>query len=300
VRVSSAEVRSLLVSLAVLLASATPAAATFPGRNGVIAFSVSYEASGDCGDGVHSSCGPSWANVFTVTPTGHRPRALTHHSARDGAAAGEAQWSPDGRRIAYADGGAIYIARADGTHRRWVVRGASPAWSPDGRQLAFVRPRGGISRMRLSHGTARHITSGRFDLSPDWSSTGVLAFERPGETSDDVYTVRPDGSHLTRVTRLGGSAPSWSPDGRRIVFTRTSGDLRVVRAAGGRSHALATGTIVANRAVWSPDGRRLVVDGYNSFGGQSGLSIVRPDGTVVRSLGPSSSYVSSWQALARR
>src|SRR4051812_19670577 len=54
VKVSSAAMRPLLIGLVALLATATPAAATFPGRNGLIAFSVSREADGDCGDGLHS------------------------------------------------------------------------------------------------------------------------------------------------------------------------------------------------------------------------------------------------------
>ena len=47
----------------------------------------------------------------------------------------------------------------------------------------------------------------------------------------DVYIVGRDGRGLRRVTRRGGYAPVWSPDGQWIAFIR-AGDLYVVRATG--------------------------------------------------------------------
>ena len=65
-----------------LLAVAPSALATFPGRNGLIAF---YS---DTGAG---------AQIFTVRPNGHDLRQITHI---DGDAV-RPDWSPDGRRIAF-------------------------------------------------------------------------------------------------------------------------------------------------------------------------------------------------------
>mgnify|MGYP003553182031 CR=1 FL=1 len=71
-----------------------------------------------------------------------------------------------------------------------------------------------------------------------------LVFERDFTSASAIVTVRPDGSHLRRLTT--GShfdlAPAWSPDGSRIAFgsDRTSWlvDLWVMRADGTRLREL--------------------------------------------------------------
>ena len=63
---------------------------------------------------------------------------------------------------------------------------------------------------------------------PAWSPDGsLIAFQSPPEPTEgveqDIYTIHPDGSGLTKLTDgigLGGSNhPSWSPDGSQIVFS---------------------------------------------------------------------------------
>jgi Tol biopolymer transport system component len=72
-------------------------------------------------------------------------------------------------------------------------------------------------------------------LHADWSPDGrLIVFEapdldnlKPGESSN-VFTVRPDGSHVVAVTDYQGgdvnaTNPAWSPDGRKIVFAQVPG-----------------------------------------------------------------------------
>jgi TolB protein len=50
----------------------------------------------------------------------------------------------------------------------------------------------------------------------------TLAFAKSdGQQKKDIWSVRPNGRHLTRLTNMPGVAlsPSWSPDGRRVLFT---------------------------------------------------------------------------------
>jgi len=50
----------------------------------------------------------------------------------------------------------------------------------------------------------------------------TLAFVKSdGQHKKDIWSVRPNGRHLTRLTNMAGEAlsPTWSPDGRRILFT---------------------------------------------------------------------------------
>ena len=78
---------TLAVSLALCLAAvATPAAATYPGTNGRIAFGS------DRFGGTH--------NIFTMNPDGSDVRHLTFLSVDQGAAL-YASWSPDGTKLVF-------------------------------------------------------------------------------------------------------------------------------------------------------------------------------------------------------
>ena len=75
----------------------------------------------------------------------------------------EPAFAPDGRRLVYlqlnsplarpADGRALFVVRADGTHRRritpWALgAGDNPDWSPDGKLILFRSTRRGRSSRR--------------------------------------------------------------------------------------------------------------------------------------------------------
>jgi TolB protein len=105
------------------------------------------------------------------------------------------------------------------------------------------------------------------------SSRIVFALEGGSGPSADLtslYTVRPDGTGLRRLTvpptlqALGGdSGPAWGPRGGRIVFERNlpywgSDRMRLmsVSASGGRPTQLTSGPFDAMPS-FSPDGRRI-------------------------------------------
>jgi Tol biopolymer transport system component len=110
----------------------------------------------------------------------------------------EVAWAPDGRRLAVVrkGGGIDVVERASG-RRAPLADGEDPAWTPDGRWIAFVR----------------------FD---DPSTTlRVIGADGSGERV--VFTNRDRGRYSNGWGKtLEGmlSHPVWSPDGRRIVFTR--------------------------------------------------------------------------------
>lgn len=83
--------------------------------------------------------------------------------------------------IAYVQRGAIWVMRADGSHKRRLIRHADhPSWSPDGRRLAFVC-------------TAR--------------------------VEDALCTARRDGRALRRYANTAAvSFPSWAPQGRYVAY----------------------------------------------------------------------------------
>lgn len=73
--------------------------------------------------------------------------------------------------------------------------------------------------------------------------------------------VASDGSGLRRLTRNPRETkhrPSWSPDGRRIVYSTDYGNVDVIDPAGRHHKRLAEDAAVEGATAWSPDGRTVV------------------------------------------
>jgi dipeptidyl aminopeptidase/acylaminoacyl peptidase len=278
--------------MVVLGSAAGPASASFPGRNGAIVYGWLGEAAyragpvatsirsfdprtglqrvlrdcplkSDVGVPIHAECIVSAPRVssdgrrvaFPTTqvtvpfPEPWQSRSGFGLMAIDGTgleehygehAYGPLAWSPAGDRLLLSRqvgelGGssptAIYLAAMDGTELGQVTPEdtGSPDWSSTGR-IAFVRGRD-IWLTRLG-GTPRRLTR-RGGASPSWSPHGSkLAFVRTVRDRQEVFLVERDGGDLRRLTRRGGYSPSWSPDGRWIAFVR-AGSIYVVRTKGG-------------------------------------------------------------------
>src|SRR3954454_11841565 len=117
---------------------------------------------------------------------------------------------------------------ADGGHGILFVRWPH-AHGRGGPQIYLWRRRAGSRRMSPSPSAMDY---------PAWAPDGKLvAFagfrgSRDQSAPFDIWIMRPDGTHLSRVTneaaRRSGLRravePSWSPDGRRIVFVRQFSD----------------------------------------------------------------------------
>jgi TolB protein len=118
---------------------------------------------------------------------------------------------------------------------------------------------------------------------------GTIAFARSTRGghaffgASDIYLIRPDGTGLRRVTHTRRPNeqdidPAWSPDGRRIVFTRQAVDqtrisgrgtsLWVVNADGTGERRLVAHAVSAD---WSPDGSRIAYAG-------NGITVSDADG----------------------
>jgi hypothetical protein len=94
--------------------------------------------------------------------------------------------------------------------------------------------------------TTRELTThDRFSYDPAWSHTGDRIAYVSRDESDEIYTINPDGSGVRRLTTNTwewDKHPSWSPDGKQIVFwsNRASGrrQLWIMNADGSNQRLL--------------------------------------------------------------
>jgi Tol biopolymer transport system component len=197
------------------------------------------EASGEAGPIVWSPDGrwlafDTLGGIYVIHPNGNGLRLVSAFPGHRLACYDlEPSWRPNGRKFVLAvlcDGGnmGLWTVGIDGRHRRQLlstrgslVDASQPAWSPNGRRIAFV----GV-REKRHHGYAY-----------------------------DLYTIRPDGSGLTRLTN-GPSYPgdpAWSPQGARISFTVSGGGVFVMNPNGTHVKKLRLGSSGACCLAWNPN-----------------------------------------------
>jgi Tol biopolymer transport system component len=229
---------AILVTLATL-ALAPGVGATFPDRNGLIAF--------------HADVGDNGPQIFTIRSNGKQLRQVTHV---DGVAA-LPDWSPDGRQIVFtlnectialidADGGnlhevasdegaclndanftpdgarlvftrfdfaieveSIWSMNVDGSDQRFItdLGGPDPNVSPDGRKISFKGGPDGALFVANLDGTGLVQVSPSMSVTykHDWAPDGqhLVVSDNSDPAPDEavnVVTVRPDGSEWTYLT----------------------------------------------------------------------------------------------------
>jgi dipeptidyl aminopeptidase/acylaminoacyl peptidase len=127
----------------------------------------------------------------------------------------EPAFSPDGTSIAFVRGGHLFSVRADGSGLRQLTSGSTldtkPVVSPDDRIVVFERRASAAAPADLytvrAHGGGLHpVTSGGADdHDADFAADGrSVAFVRTAGSNDDVFSVRPSGAQLRRLTRTAG------------------------------------------------------------------------------------------------
>jgi len=158
--------------------------------------------------------------------------------------------SPDGRSLVLTlskDGNPeLYILglgsrRVSRLTRTRMAAEASPSWAPDGNRVVFVSDRSGSPQLyatgRDGSGYRRLSFRGSENVAPDWGPDGRIAYSSRREGRYELCVLDPSAGTDTRITR--GDAdyeePSWAPDSRHIVCTRTAGyhsDLYILDTLG--------------------------------------------------------------------
>jgi len=225
-------------------------------------------------------------------------------------------WSPDGMRIAFVStvdepkkySQTVHVIRTDGSglSRIEVESGRDsehPSWFPDGSRIAFdaddiyVAHADGSQLANLTG--ADEIGEGNENyFAPGWSPDGSrIAFDVYREASNgslyqQLYIMRSDGSGLVHVPDGANeddyySSPSWSPDGKRIVFFSDEGpgaNIHVMNADGSNDRRITdSGALLG---VWSPHGDVIAMLGLDLAPGgdevTAGLYLINPDGSGKR------------------
>jgi hypothetical protein len=111
-----------------------------------------------------------------------------------------------------------------------------------------------------------------------------IAFVSNRDGNDEIYLIRSTGNALQRLTNDAGTDtdPSWSPDGNRIAFTRsTAAGARVfvMNADGSGAVPLsASASLVQDqRPRWSPDGQKIAFR-RDAQSAEAGLYVIGPGG----------------------
>jgi dipeptidyl aminopeptidase/acylaminoacyl peptidase len=232
----------------------------------------------------------SGSALVAVTPEGTRAQLLA--DAQDGA------YSPDGTMLAFARGGDLWVANADGSGQRRLLQTPNvvewgPSWSPDGQRIVYTARVGTERQIRVvqlpTGPSVRIAASSAEEWSAEYSRTGRLAFVSTRGGTPVVYVALANGIGARAFDTTPPATPpadvrdlAWSPDGSRLAYTSEAADgtTSLVVDDGTTQLALSATPAHDGNPVWSPTGSRIAYDD-----GDDNLQSVAADGTDLRALG---------------
>jgi TolB protein len=194
----------------------------------------------------------------------------------------------------------ICIMNADGTGFRRLttednIRHFYPSLSPDGRRVLYSAFRQEnvyeIYSYDLSDGSVDRLTNRIGVLTaPEYSPDGeMITFTRWNTNSEryQIMIMERNGNDPSNIPRIEGWDPTWSPDGKQILFASDRNgpvQLFAVRTDGKNLHQVSNLPAIRGRSDWSPDGQYIVT--YSGEPWHRELYIMNADGSESRQLTP--------------
>ncbi|MDE0481144.1 MAG: hypothetical protein OXI67_01075 [Candidatus Poribacteria bacterium] len=224
------------------------------------------------------------SEIYIMDDNGKNVRQLTHTPLSEYMP----RFSPDGRHIVFGRNLGpvaeprqlqqldIFIINADGSNEKRLTFHPkidfAPTWSPDGQHIAFVSTRighGEIHILELASGNIKQLTKNEdgdaYSSAPSWSPDGqhivheqVIAgggrhiYITDIDGKDTRPFLKGDQPHLVGDMVISKYAPSWSPDGKHVLYYESHKryeNARVVR--------LANHLIVVNKIGGNPKKLRI-------------------------------------------
>jgi len=200
----------------------------------------------------------STGEIYLMSSDGTNRRRLTTNTAGDAFAA----LSPDGKKIVFdsnrrrttsepANTSDLFLMNTDGTEQTFLIRGSSATWAPDSRRIAFHASASGMGK----------------PIKPD-PGAATLDNDIFVADVDELRAHRQAPRNITKSPDWIDDDPDWSPDGRKIVFTRHSvtddqinsvtAEIFVVNVDGTGLTRLTDNKEEERGPSWSPDGARIV------------------------------------------
>jgi TolB protein len=219
---------------------------------------------------------------------------------------GEPFPSPDGKKIVFETSIAgfyqLFTMNPDGSGQAQITHDAAnhdtPAWSPDGRKIAYASDKGGHSAIYIINvdgtGEERVSDDKHSYIHPNWSSDSSRVIfcsdddlKPPAKNASEIFSVDLKSRQVSTLISGGTNTyPSWSPDGKKIVFRRMLGEMNsevfVANADGSDVKNLSNHPAFDGWPAWSPDGRQIAFSSNRNANYQ--IFIMDADGTNVRLL----------------
>lgn len=259
--------------------------ATFPGKNGKIAFARGT---------------PGQEKIFTMGKDGHNLKRVTRLLGGDDS---HPAISPNAQWIAFVHGGSapgIFVVKVDGSHLRRLTSDpsdADPAFLANGKRILFSRgsfPNRDIFIMRFDGHHERSLIDAHLAANPTSSPNGKrIAFEAddPGPGTDpEILVARRDGSHVKQLTRnqVGDFDPNYAPGGGRITFSTDRRhdqlDIAVMKADGSHQHLLTHTPASDAHSVFSPNGNKIAFERQRGTGSDFNILVMKADGSHIARL----------------
>jgi serine/threonine protein kinase len=179
------------------------------------------------------------------------------------------------------------------TEPTWITRGdreiSNPSLAPDGREFVVrmpTRSQEDIGILNRDGSNPRTLTSDKFrERLPRWSPDGKkIAFHTDRTGKYQIWTINPSGSdaqQLTFTEQTGATAPVFSPDGSRLVYTELTPNLLssfiLDLTKPWQQQTPERITLPDNQSFsvrdWSPDGNKMLLIYFEPDGDEVGIGL---------------------------